>query len=146
MFFTNRDVETDDEGEILVENGDFKLANTERTAIQLVNFVVLTDWGDYTPSPRTGANLAEYIGQHNINRTHLLMMENLRHAFNRQRALETYALEVQVHEIGDDEAGVMIQIKAVFDDLDEDERSYGSPILGYKFPFYSAQIERIDLP
>lgn len=146
MLFVSRDIETDDEGEILVSGGDLKLAGTERTAIQLVNFVVLTDWGDYTPVPRAGADLGSFIGQNNIRRTHLLMRQGLRQAFQRQKAFELPALNIEVHEIGDDTAGVLVQIRAAFDGVPVDERAYGSPVLGYKFPFPTAQIERIDLP
>ena len=144
MLFLELDVETDDEGEILVEQGDLKLADSERTAIQSANFIVLTDFGDYTPEPAIAANLGEFIGHPNSARTHNLMLQNIHEAFRLQNLFLARAIKVVVSPIAVDEAGVVLKLLADFGQTAEED-SYGSPVLAFKFPYPNGQIEKVSV-
>ena len=144
MLFLERDIETDDEGEILVERGDLKMADSQRTAIQAANFIVLTDFGDYTPVPNAAGNLGEFVGYPNSARTHNLMLQNLHEGFRLQNLFLARALKIMVSPIGVDEAGVVMRILADFGERAEDD-SYGSPILAFKFPYPDGQIEKVSV-
>jgi len=144
MLFLELDVETDDEGEILVEQGDLKVADSQRTAIQSANFIVLTDFGDYTPEPGIAANLGEFVGYPNSARTHNLMLQNIHEAFRLQNLFLARAIRVLVSPIAEDEAGVVLKLLADFGEADE-QGEYGSPVLAFKYPYPDGQIEQVSV-
>jgi len=139
-----RDIETDDEGEVLIERGDFKIAGTERTAMQLVNWVLLTDFADYTPYPSFGANLVEYLGYPNTSRTHRLMRQSIRDGFRVQGhfGLGEFRLGVEPSDV--EEAVVIVHILGDFF-LEPDEESIAPVLLAFRFPFPSGQLVKADL-
>lgn len=139
-----RDIETDDEGEFVIERGDFKVAGTERTALQLVNWVVLTDFADYTPAPSFGANIVEFIGYPNTTRTHRLMRQSIRDAFRTQGNFSMADLRVAVEPSDVTEAAVIVHVLGEFA-LDTDEESIGPVLLAFRFPFPSGQLQQASL-
>ena len=140
----DRDIETDDEGEILIERGDFKLATTERSAMQLANWVSLTDFGDYTPLPGFGANLSEYMGYPNIARTHRLMRQSIREAFRIQGQYLISDVRIAVEPIHHDEAGVFLQVLGDFF-LTPEETTMGNVMLAFRYPFPNGKLVKADL-
>lgn len=139
-----RDIETDDEGEIVIERGELKTATTERTAMQLVNWVVLTDFADYTPSPAFGANIVEFIGYPNTIRTHRLMRQSIRDAFRVQGNFTMGDLRVAVEPSDIDEAAIIVHLLGEFT-LDTDEESIGPVLLAFRFPFPNGQLQQASL-
>jgi hypothetical protein len=140
----HEDIETDDEGEVVIERGDFKLAHSERTAMQLANFILLTDYGDYTPDPTVGANLVEFMGHPNIRRTHILMLKNMREALRYQGYFDEANLMMGVEPIDINEAGIFVHIIGDFG-LEDEDISTSKPILGFRFPFPSGELVKADL-
>jgi hypothetical protein len=139
-----RDIETDDEGEFAIERGDFKIAGTERTAMQLVNWVLLTDFADYTPRPNLGSNLVEFIGFPNTTRTHRMMRQSIRDAFRTQGNFAVGDVRIAVEPTSITEAGVLVHILGDFF-LDVDEESIAPVILAFRFPFPNGQLVKADL-
>jgi hypothetical protein len=139
-----RDVETDDEGEIQIQNGDFEIATTERTAIQLANWVMLTEFADYLPLPTFGANLGEYLGYPNVARTRLLMRQSARNAFIEQQYFDPTDIRLVVEPIDVNEAGVLLQLLGEFE-LEPDEETLGQIILAFRYPFPEGALTKASL-
>jgi hypothetical protein len=76
--FRGVDIEVDDEGDLVAAaGGDIKLASPQRTLQQDVAFRVRTDHLDYTPVPFLGANLTQFVGDPNTERTGQRIVENI---------------------------------------------------------------------
>lgn len=70
MPFMERDLEVDDEGDLVVaSNGDLSLATERRTLVQDLTFRLKTDALDYAPAPFIGADLSSLLGEPNTART-----------------------------------------------------------------------------
>jgi len=139
-----RDIETDDEGEIVIERGDFKLATTERTALQLTNWVVLTELADYTPFPNFGANLGEYVGYPNNSRTHRLMRQSIKEGIRIQGQYGDKDVRIAVEPIAEEEAGVLVEVLGDFY-LEPDEITMGKVLLAFRYPYPNGQLVKADL-
>jgi hypothetical protein len=64
--YTNTDIHVDASGDItLAPNGDFQMADPSGVLIQDVAFRARTDWYDFEPHPRLGADLQRLIGEPN---------------------------------------------------------------------------------
>lgn len=72
--YVDRDILTNFSGDIsLDQKGDLALANPLETYKAVANFILRTDYGDYTPDPKVGSNLGSFIGSSNDRDTHELM-------------------------------------------------------------------------
>ncbi len=138
------DIETDDAGEVQPENGDFKMASSRRTAVQLLDFLLKTDLGGYAPQPMAGANFGEFIGAHNIARTHNLMTQNAYEAMRFQGVFTQADVFLRIEPIGIYEAAVLAQMSLGFV-LSEDEDDNEGILLAYRFQYPDGAIELVDL-
>jgi hypothetical protein len=137
-FFLLRDIETDDAGEIQVQNGDLKLAAPRRTAIQLFHFLMLTNHGEYAPDPLVCANLAEFIGAPNIRRTHTLMRLNAMEGVRLQGVFLPQDIRLEIEPIDVDAAGLVAKLALEFD-------GPGDPIvLAYQYPYPDGEITALE--
>lgn len=137
--FTLVDIETDDAGEIQVENGDLKLASPRRVAIQMLDFLLKSNFGEYTPEPIVCANFAEFMGDPNLPRTHNLMRQNAFEALRQQKVFQPGDVDLRIEAIDTDKAAVFARMLLQFSEEGD------SIVLAYKFPFPDAAIEAVDL-
>lgn len=76
--YINRDIETSLEGDIELDtNGDLKLADPLQTYKSAANFLLRTDYGDYSPDRSVGCNLGSFIGKTNVPSTREFMENNI---------------------------------------------------------------------
>lgn len=137
-FFLIQDIETDDAGEIQVQNGDLKLATPRRTAIQMFNWLLLTNHAEYAPSPLICANLGEFIGAPNIRRTHNLMRQNAFEGIRLQGVFAPSDIQLMIEPIADDTAGVIAKLSMEFEGV-------GDPIvLAYQYPYPDGTITALE--
>lgn len=137
-FFLLNDLETDDAGELQIQNGDLKLASTRRTAIQMFNFLVLTNHAEYAPDPLVAGNLAEFLGAPNIRRTHNLMRQNLMEAVRRQEVFSAQDVQIEIEPIEVDAAGLVAKLTLDFE-------TPGDPIvLAYSYPYPDGAITALE--
>jgi len=137
-FFLIQDIETDDAGELQVSNGDLKLATRRRTAIQLFNWVMLTNHAEYAPDPLVCANLAEFIGAPNIRRTHQLMRQNAMEGLRLQRIFFPTDVQIEIEPIDSNAAGVVAKLHLEFDEVGD------SIVLAYNYPYPDGEITVLE--
>ena len=137
-FFLIQDIETDDAGEIQVQGGDLKLATPRRTAIQMFNWLMLTNHAEYAPDPLVCANLGEFIGSPNIRRTHNLMRQNAFEGIRLQGVFFPSDIQLEIEPIAADAAGVVAKLSLEFD-------TEGDPIvLAYNYPYPDGTITVLE--
>jgi hypothetical protein len=137
-FFALRDIETDDIGELILENGDLKLASNRRTAIQLFDFIVKTNHGEYTPAPLVCGNLAEFIGSPNIRRTHNLMRLNAFEGLRLQGVFTTSDVQLEIEPIDASIAGMVARLRLQFD------TDGATIVLAYQYPYPDGAITALE--
>jgi hypothetical protein len=137
-FFLIQDIETDDAGEIQVANGDLKLASRRRTAIQMFNWLMLTNHAEYAPDPLVCANLGEFIGAPNIRRTHNLMRQNAMEGIRLQQVFFPHDIQLEIEPIDSDAAGVVAKLNLSFDEASD------PIVLAYQFPYPDGEITALE--
>lgn len=141
-----QDIETYDGGELLFENGDLKVAETKRSHVQALNWLVASNRGD-TIAGDTVADLGSFFGNLNINRTHRNMEANVRRAIFFQQLFAPGDVKVKVIPIDLNEVAVTVRLfgEYVEDTAAETNANYES-ILAYSFPFGTGKLVKVDVP
>ncbi len=68
--YTNIDILVTASGDLTVApNGDLQMASPSGVLAQDITFRARTDWNDFEPHPKLGANLQSLIGQNNTRET-----------------------------------------------------------------------------
>lgn len=140
------DVETDDGGDIVLENGDLKLASVKRSHLQALNYIILCNRTDLL-EPDAAANLAVFCGAMNLPRTHRLIEEYVRRAVDSQGLFSLGDLRVKVVPIERDAVALTVRMSGTYlEDQDEDREDAvsGWEVLGYMYPFGTGLPERIS--
>lgn len=76
--YIHRDISSTFSGDIELDGkGDLKLANALETYKSAANFLLRTDYGDYSPNKTVGCNLGSFIGSTNVPKTHRFMEYNI---------------------------------------------------------------------
>lgn len=76
--YISNDIGIDLAGDLLLSsNGDLQLANSLETCKAASNFLLRTDFGDYSPNPAVGCNLGSFIGKLNNNKNHEFIQFNI---------------------------------------------------------------------
>jgi len=143
--FAAVDVKTDDAGEIQVERGDIAIATTKRTHLQVLDFLLKTNYSEYTPAPLVAANFEEFIGDPNAPRTHNLMLQNFYEALRLQGVFTPADAAIRIVPIGLNEVAILVRLVGQFSEADLDDANTGWQTLAYKYPFPDGTLEQIDL-
>jgi len=141
-----QDLETTDDGDLVISNGDLKIASPLRTVAQAIDQVILTNKGDLFTEPSFGANLDEFYGKPNIDANHKLMEQSIYQAINEQGLISPGDIEIDIVPIDTDEAALLVEMKGNFLNLPATgEVTFNSDfdglVRGYKYPFTSGRIE-----
>lgn len=143
--YHGRDIETDDAGEIQIENGDLKLGRTRRSYLQALHWLVLSNTGDVN-SPETVANLGQYIGSINNALTHRSMEQSVRFAVINQQTFARDDLSIKVVPVDYNTAALTVRMGGHYL-LDEDEGvDEGLQTLAYTIPFSTALPVKVEFP
>jgi hypothetical protein len=143
--FAAVDIETDDAGEIQVENGSIAVASTKRSHIQLLDFTLKTNYSEYTPAPLVAANFEEFIGDPNVSRTHNLMLQNFYEALRLQGIFTPADVAIRIVPIDLSEVAVLVRLSGEFSEANQDDVTSGWQTLAYRYPFPDGTLEQIDL-
>jgi hypothetical protein len=143
--YLGHDIETDDAGEIQLENGDLKLASSKRSFLQCLNWIVMTNRSEsYTPDAM--ANLGSYLGSLNIPTTHRGIEAHVRQAVTFQGLFDPNDLFVKVIPVTIDSVSLTVRMAGEYtEDREEDtgDPTVGYQTLGYVFPFDNATPVRV---
>lgn len=144
-FYLAHDIETDDGGDIVLENGDLKIASVKRSHLQALNFIILSNRTDMLDAD-AAANLAVFCGAMNLPRTHRMIEEYVRRAVDNQRLFSGGDLQVRVVPIERDAVALTVRMIGTYLEDQEDDRAdaaSGWETLGYMYPFGTGLPERI---
>jgi len=141
--YLTRDIETDDGGELQFENGDLKVASVKRSALQVLNWVIASNRGDTIHGDAVG-DLGAWFGRLNIPRNHRAMEEQIRRALLVQGYFSPGDVRVGVVPVGLNEAAVTARLFGNFLEPSADLEEEGYAVLGYVFPFGTAQLRRVE--
>mgnify|MGYP001157458806 CR=1 FL=1 len=76
--YIHRDISSTFSGDIELDTkGDLKLADALETYKAAANFLLRTDYGDYSPNKSVGCNLGSFIGKLNTPETHDRMRDSI---------------------------------------------------------------------
>ncbi len=142
--YLDRDIETDDAGEIQIEHGDLKLGSVKRSFTQAFNWSLLTNrgeglWGDAM------ANLGVFFGSLNIPRTHRAMEASIKRALEKQRAFFPGDVDVSVVPVDDNEAVVMAKLRGTYLLQDGEDATAEDQHLAYRYPFGTGLPVKVDV-
>lgn len=145
-FYNAHDIETDDAGEIQLENGDLKLASTRRSFLQALNYVIMCRHGEVWTNAEAAGNLEAFIGKMNNARTHRLMEDAVKRAGFFQKLIQPADIFVSVIPV--DVNDVALTVRAVgefYEDFvrDQDLPNAGWQVLGYIYPLGTGQPKRV---
>lgn len=145
--YLETDVETDDGGEIQLENGDLKVATATRSHLQALNWLVMTDAGE-GPGDGPAGNLGSFFGSMNVPRTHRAMEASLRQAVIDQRLFLPNDVSFRLTKVEPSVAFLRVTfLGEFFINEDEGETWDGNyQVLSYTFPFMTAEIVKIETP
>lgn len=144
--YLGHDIETDDGGDVLFENGDLKLASVKRSHLQALNFVVLSNRTDLLEAD-AAANLSVFNGSQNLPRTHRLIEEYVRRAVDNQRLFQVGDLRVRVVPVEPDAVALTVRMSGTYiedRDVDREDPALGYEVLAYLYPFGTGLPERIE--
>ncbi len=142
--YADRDVETDDQGELILENGDLKMATAHRSVSQSTLFMAMTDVGGYIPDVEFGGNLGTFIGKISNTSTWLDMERSLRGGIVQQAILTGDTYQITVVPVDTDVALVMLKLQiSTAEELSSDAEPK-TVTYGFKFPFMTGDLEVIS--
>ena len=96
--YTNTDILVSASGDLAIgSNGDFQMATPSGVLIQDMAFRARTDWDDFEPHPKLGANLQELIGEPNDRYTGGKAEDMLRSSFTQGNMI--YPLDLRVKAV-----------------------------------------------
>ena len=143
MYF-QRDIETNDDGELVLENGDLKMATVHRSIAQSTLFVSMTDIGGYVPEPEFGGNMGTFIGKVSNTSTWADMERSLRGGIIQQAILTGDTYQITVVPVDTDVALVMLKLQINTDEALASDDQPQSITYGFKFPFMTGDLEVIS--
>lgn len=139
--YASHDIETNDDGELVLENGDLSMATTYRSIVQSVLFMAMTDAGGYNPDPQFGSNLGTFFGKLSNTVTWSDMERSLRGGIIQQGVLAGNSYQINVVPVDTETALVMLKLQiATVEDLESDQEPV-SITYGFKFPFLTGELE-----
>lgn len=142
-YYTLRDVEVDDGGELQVENGDLKLASTKRSHAQAIHWVILTNRGEYMWGDSV-ANLGAFIGNLNLPRTHRAMEGSTLRALANQSLFFKGDVRIKVVPIDFNEVLITARMFGDYELEDGEGSEDEDQLLGYRYPFGTGLPVKVD--
>lgn len=83
--YIDQDIASTIGGDIIIgTDGDLKLFDSLETHKAAANFLLRTDYGDYTPDRKVGCNLGVFIGELNTEENHIKMEFNINRSLQSQ--------------------------------------------------------------
>jgi len=146
MIHSEYDVESEDNGDLVLENGDFKTATASRSVMQALSFVMLTDYGEYTPQPLTGANLGSFIGKNNTPSTRSKMRSSIKFGLSEQGAVSPDQILLNVVPVDVDKALAILKLGAIFVEKEVADVLTESLVAGFAIPYLSGTVTKVVLP
>ena len=143
MIYMTRDLETDDGGEIVLENGDLKVASVKRSHIQALNWLLASNRGDVLDGD-TVADLGSWFGRLNIDRNHRSMESECRRAISEQKLFGPGDVRLSVVPIGPNVAAVTARMFGTYIEPIGLEDDALPTFLGYVFSFGVGQLQRVS--
>ena len=132
--YTEQDIETSLEGDIkLSSNGDIKLANPLETYKSLANFLLRTDFGDYSPDKSIGCNLGSFVGELNTPENRDFMQYNINRVLQ-ERLFSIADVEATVVPFDINEVLCVINIGGSYL-LDGTIQTVKGETIAYTFPY-----------
>ena len=132
--YVNNDIQANFSGIIQLDGkGDVQLATSLETYKSAANFVLRTDYGDYSPDRQVGCNLGSFIGEPNSRSTHEHMEYNIQKVL-KERVFSPLDTTVDVVPVDIDIALCVVRIGGMYD-VSGELRSYDSITLTYAFPY-----------
>jgi hypothetical protein len=130
-----RGIYTTQEGDLAIgANGDLKLAKSDETISGIVNFIVRTDRGEYSPDKRVGADLGSFIGKMITNPV-LLDMEKYIVQNLSKFVLDTRDLQCHAIPISNDTVGIIVAYGGEYIGQDGNVMDTTTTVLNYSFPY-----------
>ncbi len=108
------DWETTDEGELVFEGGNFKIASEEQSLRQEILFRLQTELFGYDPDPEIGAGLDQYVGSPNNRTLGSRINRSVIRALTRDTLLAPNDIRVEVVPLGIHVVGVYVFVSPSF--------------------------------
>lgn len=142
--FRDMDIETTDNGELVIENGKLKMATAYRSVTQSTLFMAMTDISGYVPDPEFGANLGSFIGKISNTATWADMERSLRGGIIQQAVLAGDMYRINVVPIDAESALVMLKLQIETKESSDSDNEPKSITYGFKYPFMTGELEVIS--
>jgi len=146
MIHSEIDIEGTDDGDLVLDQGDLKIATSSRSIMQAVMFLVLTDYGEYTPDPLAAGNLGSFIGSVNRSSIHAKMRGSIRYGLDQQGLIKTSNIGISVTPVSIDQALLTLRMPLVFIEKQQSDILTEPLVLGFVFPYESGKVELLSLP
>lgn len=127
----------------IADNGDLEIANALDTTKAAANFILRTDYGDYSPNQNVGSNLGDYIGEPNTSQAHTKMELSVRESLVTE-LFDKSDVTVDVVPFDLNEALVMVNLAGYY--LIDNEITYvEEDRLAFTFPYIEGSITPLTI-
>lgn len=142
-FYFAIDIETDDGGEIVLENGDLKLATARRSHLQAVNWSVLTNRPE-TIHQDAVADLNGYHGRKNVQINRAAMETAIRQALRAQGVVAPSDVFVRVVSVDISKVFIRVEVTGSYVGDDDTDFVEEHQILSYIYQTDTGVLEIYD--
>lgn len=140
--YADIDINTTENGDLIVDNGDLAISTASESLLRTVNFCLLTNYGDYKPEREFGASPDKFLGRQN-NRS---MRSNIRlhmdYFLKGQGILTGPTHTLNVLPVGSHEIAVILKINEVIVE-NSSEAGPKEMIVAYKYDFNNGTLEAV---
>lgn len=102
MLYLFQDIETEDDGEIVVRNGEIALASVEQSRRQYLLTWLMTTRGGFAASPQVGWGGESFFGMPNAPHTHRSMERDMAFSLGRANDIDRGDVEMGVSGLGEE--------------------------------------------
>jgi hypothetical protein len=139
VFYNNRDLSAEDDGDLVIENGDLVVDTVQASMRHYLLTWSMTTRGGFSFDPQVGWGGEGYVGKPNTPPVHQLMERDLGYSFGLADDLSLEDLVYKVTYIDVDTAGVVVSFDGTVIE-DDGSTPTNTIVMGFSFPFTDGQI------
>lgn len=139
--YVAEDLQSEDDGDLVVSNGDLAMASVQESLKQYLLTWTLTTRGGFTTTPEVGWGAEGFIGRPNIPFTHEAMEKDLGYAYNQAEDMNVNDMAYVVSYVDTETAAATISLNGLIFEKDGSSPSQGI-VMTFSFPFYNGQIQQ----
>ena len=140
--YADRDINTTENGDLIVDNGDLAISTASESLLRTINFCLLTEYGDYKPERHFGASPEKFMGYPNSSITRSNIRLHIDYFLKNQGILLGSTHTLNVIPVDNHDVAVILKINEMIIETSDDAapKEY---IMAYKYDFNNGTLEAV---